>query len=226
MIKQPYYFIPGTMCDHRLWNNVLSFLPQIDPVHCSYSNAITIDQMIDSILAQAPDRSHMVGFSLGGYLGCLSALREPDKFTSVTAIATSPNGLTESEKNLRRKNAAILKNHPFKGVSRKRLQQLLHPNHMENQEIVNTILNMEKDLGQDVLVHQLLATIDRHDISKGLLQLAIPIRFIMAEDDQLVPIEPVNKLSKQSSHIACYNISNSGHMIPLEAPEKLASLLP
>ena len=204
---------------------MLGFLPHINPVHCDYSGASTIDQMVDAVLEQAPEQSHLIGFSLGGYLGCLAAQREPYRFTCVSAVATSPNGLTESEKSLRRNNANILKNHPVKRLSKKRLQQFLHPDNMENQEIVNTILQMEKDLGKHVLIRQLLGSIDRNDISKELLQLAIPIQFIVAEDDQLVPVEPVYNLSKRAHHIVCHNISDSGHMIPLEAPEKLASLL-
>lgn len=226
MTKQLHYFIPGTMCDYRLWNKVLDFAPHINPIHCNYCDATTIDQMVESILAQAPEKSHLVGFSLGGYLGCLAALREPHKFISVTAIAASPAGLSEKEKNLRRNNADILKSQTFVNSSKKRLQQLLHPDHIKNQEIMSTILEMEKSLGKHVLVQQLLATINRHDISKELLQFITPLQFVMANDDQLVPTGTVERLSELSSHIALHKISNSGHMIPLEAPEKLASLLP
>lgn len=214
------------MCDHRLWNKSLGFMSGINPVHCDYSDASTIDQMVDAILAQVPEQSHLIGFSLGGYLGCLAALRKPHVFASITAVATSPGGLTESEKSLRRKNTNILKNHPYKGLSKQRLQQLLHPSHIENQEIVSTILQMEKDLGKQVLMRQLLAPINRPDISEELLQLTMPVQFVMADDDQLVPMGPAEKLTELSPNIKLRRISGSGHMIPLEAPEKLASLLP
>ncbi len=214
------------MCDARLWEKMLDFIPHARPVHCDYSDASTIDQMVGAILKQAPEKSHLIGFSLGGYLGCLAALKEPKRFACVTAIATSPAGLTENEKNLRRRNVDVLKNHPYKGLSKRRLRQLLHPNQLDNQELIDTILHMEKELGKHVLMRQLLAPINRRDISKELLQLTLPIQFIMAEDDLLVPVDPAKKLSELSPYITLHSVSGSGHMIPLEAPEKLASLLP
>lgn len=214
------------MCDARLWQKMLNFVPHVHPVHCDYSNASTIDHMVDSILTQAPEKAHLIGFSLGGYLGCLAALKEPQRFASVTAVAASPAGLTENERSLRRRNVDVLKNQPYKGLSKRRLHQLLHPNQRDNQELIGTILQMEKELGKRVLMRQLLAPINRRNISKELLQLTIPIQFVMAEDDLLVPMDPAKKLSELSPYITLHRISGSGHMVPLEAPEKLASLLP
>jgi pimeloyl-ACP methyl ester carboxylesterase len=204
---------------------MLSFAPHINPVHCHYNDASTLEKMVDDVLVQAPMRSNLVGFSLGGYLGCLAALKEPHKFSSVTIIAATPEGLTESEKDLRLKNADFLMNHPYKRISKHRLRQLVHPNHLKDKKIIDTIFEMEKGFERDALLHQLLAPINRRDISENIRELTIPIQFIMANDDQITSMSKVEKLSKLSSHITMHRISESGHMIPLEAPQKLATLL-
>lgn len=223
----PLYLIPGTMCDARLWAPVLAHLPDVEARYCDYAAADTMDDMCNAVLEQMPDTPcHLVGFSLGGYLAIMAALKAPEKVESLTVIAASPYGLTDAEKALRSRNAEMLTRLTYKGMSKARLAQFVNADHLEDEAITGTILQMEKDLGQDVLIRQLIAPIDRKNIADDLLALETPVTFIMAEDDQLVPIGAIEKLAAKSNHITLHRVSGSGHMIPLEAPEELAKRLP
>ncbi len=226
MNKAPLYLIPGTMCDARLWGRMLDHLQGVEAHHSDFSGAETMDGMCDAVLTQAPSTPcHLVGFSLGGYLAIMAALRAPERFKSLTIIAASPFGLTDAEKALRKRNAEMLTRLTYKGMSKARLAQFVNADHLDDPAITGTILEMEKDLGQDVLIRQLIAPIDRANIADDLLTLDMPIRFIMAEDDQLVPIGAIEKLAAISDTITLHRMPDTGHMIPLEAPEELASLL-
>jgi len=226
MSNPPLYLVPGTMCDARLWGRMLDHMPGVDAHHSDYSDADSMDGMRDAMLAQAPNTPcHLVGFSLGGYLAIMAALREPSKFKSLTIIAASPYGLTDAEKSLRKRNAEMLTRLTYKGMSKARLAQFVNADHLDDPAITDTILQMEKDLGQDVLIRQLIAPIDRLNIAEELLSLEMPVSFIMAEDDQLVPIGAIEKLAAKSDTITLHRMSGTGHMIPLEAPAELAKLL-
>lgn len=226
MMDAPLYLIPGTMCDARLWGRVLPLMPGMDAHHCDYTAADTMDSMRDAVLGQAPDTPcHLVGFSLGGYLAIMAALRAPSRFKSLTIIAASPYGLTDGEKTLRKRNAEMLTRLTYKGMSKARLAQFVNADHLDDERVTGTILQMEKDLGQDVLIRQLIAPINRPDVSAELLALDIPVTFIMAKDDQLVPLGAIEKLANKSDNITLHCVEGSGHMIPLEAPDRLASLL-
>ena len=187
----PLYLIPGTMCDARLWEPVLTHLPGVEARHCDYTAAETMDDMCDAVMPDTP--CHLVGFSLGGYLAIMAALKAPEKVESLTIIAASPYGLTDTEKALRIRNAEMLTRLTYKGMSKTRLAQFVNADHLDDEAITSTILQMEKDLGQDVLIRQLIAPIDRKNIADDLLALEMPITFIMAEDDQLVPIGAIEK---------------------------------
>lgn len=226
MTDIPLYLIPGTMCDDRLWATMLSLMPQIRPHHCDYSAAGTLELMAQAVLEQAPaEPNHLVGFSLGGYLAIMAASRAPERFKSLIIIAASPYGLTNEEKSLRKRNADMLSHLTYRGMSKTRLAQFVSPNHLEDKVIIQTITQMEKDMGQDVLIRQLLASTDRTDISRELLNLPMPKHFIMAKEDQLVPVEPIEKLANSAADISFTALNGSGHMIPLEAPQVLAQLL-
>ncbi|MCJ9429869.1 alpha/beta fold hydrolase [Kordiimonas marina] len=226
MMALPLTFVPGTMCDDRLWRPMLTHLPGCQPVFCDYSAAETMEDMAEAVLDQSPALSHLIGFSLGGYLAIEAAISAPHRFESLTVIAASPYGLTDAEKALRRRNGEMLTRLTYKGMSPARLKQFVHESHLDDEAITGTILAMERDLGQEVLIRQLIAPIERPNIAAGLLDLPFPVHFIMAEDDALVPIGAIEKLAAKSERITLHRIKGTtGHMIPLEAPAELAGLL-
>lgn len=222
----PLYLIPGTMCDARLWGPMLDHISGANAHHCDYTKGETMVAMCRAVVEQAPDTPcHLVGFSLGGYLAMMAVLKAPERFKSLTVIAASPHGLSDSEKALRNRNAEMLSRLTYRGMSKARLAQFLHADHLDDEAITATILRMEKDLGQDILIRQLIAPTGRPDITDDLLALEMPVHFIMAIEDQLVPLSAIEKLASRSDNITLTRLHGSGHMIPFEAPKALAAAI-
>ncbi|TNE65122.1 MAG: alpha/beta hydrolase [Alphaproteobacteria bacterium] len=221
----PLYLVPGTMCDGRLWQPVTARLPGRETLLADYTAADSLAGMVDAVLKGAPARCHLVGFSLGGYLALAAALKAPERFRTITVIAASPYGLHDAEKTLRRQNAGLLAQARYRGMSSARLKQFVHPDHLADVSITDTIRQMEMDLGQDILLRQLTAPIERPDLSADLATLPAPVHFIMAEDDAMVPISAIETLAAKVPAIKLHRIKASGHMIPLEAPDALAAIL-
>lgn len=223
----PLYLIPGTMCDARLWKRTLPFIAGADISHADYTGSETMEVMLEKVMAGVPDeRCHLVGFSLGGYLAMMAATRAPGRFKSLTVIAASPYGLSDDEKSLRQRNAEMLTRLTYRGMSKARLKQFVAGEHLNDEAITGTILAMEHDLGQDELIRQLIAPIERPNVKTELLALDMPVHFIMARNDAMVPFGAIGKLAAASGgKIMLHGIEGSGHMIPLEAPQQLAELL-
>jgi pimeloyl-ACP methyl ester carboxylesterase len=223
----PLYLIPGTMCDARLWERMLPFMNGAEITHADYSGSETMEAMLARVMDGAPNAPcHLVGFSLGGYLAMMAATRAPERFKSLTVIAASPYGLSDDEKALRQRNAEMLTRLTYRGMSKVRLKQFVAENHLDNEAITGTILAMEHDLGQAELIRQLIAPIERPNVKAELLALDLPVHFIMAKDDAMVPFGAIEKLASGSNgKIELHAIEGSGHMIPLEAPKQLAERL-
>ncbi|WP_417449248.1 alpha/beta fold hydrolase [Kordiimonas sp.] len=220
------YLVPGTMCDARLWTPMLKHLPGAEAHHADYTGSQTLDAMQAKVLAQAPDEPcHLVGFSLGGYLAMMVAINHPERFKSLTVIAASPYGLSEEEKSLRQRNAEMLSRLTYRGMSKTRLRQFIHERHMADEAITGTVLAMERDHGQDELMRQLLAPLNRPSVTEALLSLPIPVHFIMARNDAMVPFTAIEKFAAHADNISLREVNDSGHMIPLEAPAALAALV-
>ena len=224
-MKYPLYLIPGTMCDERLWHKLAPYLNTYEIHHAIYAGQTSMDDMLVAVVENKPEKSHLIGFSLGGYLAMEVALKSPDNFESIIIIASSPYGLSDDEKQLRKVNAEMLSRMTYRGMSRKRLSQFVSQNNMADNSVTDTILQMEKDLGQDELINQLIAPIDRRNLKEDLIVFRKPVHFIMAEEDELVPIGAIEKLAEAYEHIHLHRLEGSGHMIPLEIPEKLAKII-
>ncbi|MBO6504688.1 MAG: alpha/beta hydrolase [Kordiimonadaceae bacterium] len=222
------HLVPGTACDQRLWSKVTPHLQNFELSFGSYEQASTLNEMVDHVAEHAPGNGHIVGFSLGGYLAAEAALAGKIKPTSLTLIAASLTGLSQHEKSLRRANAAAVLKETYKGMSRRRLAQFVHPDHMHTRAITDVILAMEQDTVRENLHNQLLATIDRRDLTDLLPRLEMPIHLIGATEDAIADMAPMQELSHemhiQFSHIDA-TIATTGHMMPLEAPEALAKSL-
>ncbi len=228
-MKPALYLVPGTMCDDRLWLPLKAQWPDVFYHFCDYRACSTLTEMIDEVLANAPSNAHIVGFSLGAYLAARAASKQPEKFKSLSLISPSLNGLSPAEKELRIGSAEIIRSTSYKGMSIQRAKQFLHPGNIENTELLQTITAMEQSLGQKTLVTQLLATLDRENLAPVLTALPLPTLMVGATSDAIAPYDDMLHFAKTIEHIQLETVSEkteaSGHMIPLEAPGELSSIL-
>ena len=222
---QKVYFISGTMCTIDLWQFVFPNLKNIQPVHIDITSAITFDEINDIILSQINESATIIGFSLGGFSALNFAIHYPKKIKKLVIIAANSNGLNDKEIQLRKNTITFLEKHKYKGVSLIRIQQFLHPNNYQSQEIISVIKKMDADLGKEVLIRQLQATSSRLNISQKVLKLNIPILFISGENDVLVFSKDVKEFANNTLKGKHINIKNCGHMIPLEKHEELSEIL-
>ena len=93
-------FVPGTMCDRRVWEPVWSALGGAFgvgyiPVEARLTRA-DIRTAFDEAAATGP--LHLVGFSMGGYLSLEYALDRPERVASLAVICSSARGLSDEEK--------------------------------------------------------------------------------------------------------------------------------
>ncbi len=222
---QKVYFISGTMCTVDLWQFVFPNLENIQPIHIDITSATSFNEINEIILSKIHEPATIVGFSLGGFSALNFTVHYPEKVKKLTVIAGNANGLNEKEIELRKSTISFLEKHKYKGISKTRIQQFLHPNNHQNQEIISIIKKMDTDLGKEVLIHQLKATSSRLDISQQVSKLNIPIVFISAENDTLVSAKAVKEFANKTQKGKHISIKNCGHMIPLEKSKELASLL-
>jgi 2-succinyl-6-hydroxy-2,4-cyclohexadiene-1-carboxylate synthase len=230
-MKKNLYFLPGTMCDHRLWLAMINELEYLRPneFQCHFltiSEQISIDAIIDAIKKQLPnEKVILVGFSLGGYLASAFTVKYPSQIKKLMVISNMPCALPEQEIKERSRTVAWIKQNGYRGIPLKRILALLDVTAQTNNDIISLIKEMDDALGEKTLLHQLLTTTKRQNLFMQLSQLPISKYFCVGRNDKLVPVSALDEFSVMDERMKIDVFDNAGHMLPLEKPKELANWL-
>ncbi|MYM67533.1 alpha/beta fold hydrolase [Pseudoduganella sp. FT55W] len=220
-------FVPGTLCDERMWGRLLPLLGDGFAFnHIPLHKARSREQMQELIGAHAAPKANLVSFSLGAYLAVEFALAHPERVNSLVIIASSAKGLQEKEKATRLRIIPQLEKNHYTGMTQMRLREILAPEHMDDPAIVDVIQTMAVELGKDVLLTQFRTTIERPDLMSRTGELHCPMMVVASANDKLVAVTDVSEIKQHYPAAQLHILSEgAGHMIPLEAPQALANHL-
>ena len=218
-------FLPGTMCDHRLWAGVRACLePELSTCGLPIESQATREGMLALLVSAAePAPLHLVAFSMGGYLALDFALEHPDRVASPVTVASSAFGLTDAEKAEHGRVLELLAKHDDRSMATSRLQQFVHPSRWTNPEVVDVIRAMDRDLGEETLVAQLKETSARDALGPQLWQLQIDVLLIGGDTDPFVPWAESEEMTRLIPHAHPVLAKDAGHMLPREQPDWLAA---
>lgn len=223
----PVYFLPGTMCDQRMWQPMLASLDvNIEAHFLAIPLRDSIEAIVDDIVLKLPKTAvNLVGFSLGGYLAAALALRYPERVLNLIVIANMPCALPDAEVKERTRTINWLKTHGYKGIPKKRVLNLLDPSHENNHAIISIIQQMDADFGGQVLTQQLKATTLRENLFELLPQLSVNKYFCVGESDTLVSLNALVDYTQTDRLAQLMILPKTGHMLPLESPIACANWL-
>ncbi|MCF2949255.1 alpha/beta hydrolase [Paraglaciecola aquimarina] len=227
-IEQPIVFLPGTLCDERIFNACWHYLdiPMRAFVPLQWAEDLAQMKMLTADrLAYFDDKVHLVGFSMGAYIAAMSALENSSRIKSLTLIASTAGEFSELDKKSRQQTLNLIKNKQYKGMSDKRLEQFFHPANQKNGELKTLVSQMEQDLGAGVLTAQYRATTNRANLIPKLAKTKFQINLIAGESDNFVSKQSFAAMSAALPNANSQVIKNAGHMIPIEQPELLAKYL-
>jgi pimeloyl-ACP methyl ester carboxylesterase len=216
--------VPGFMADQALWDDLLPFLPGALDIHFANLNTgATIDDMARAILEQAPPNFIVLGFSMGGYVARAIAHQAGARVQGIILVATSarPDQPQMVERRLRA--ARQMAAGAFHGLARGAIRASLHAGRAGDSAMIERVRGMGERLGADVFLRQ-SAVVRAGDLDT-LHTIACPALVVGADGDQLRTIDEARELADGMPDARLAVIKQSGHMVPLEAPQVLGGVI-
>ncbi len=223
---EPIVFIPGLMCDARLFLHQITFIGAHRPVMIALpKGSNSIEDMSLAILATAPPRFALVGHGLGGDVALDMTRRALDRISRIALISTDP--LSETAMNATAREARMVAARA--GRMDQAMAEELPPSALGNgplrDEVMQQIADMADALGSEVFVAQSRALQRRPDQQKTMRRAVLPTLIIAGAQDTLVPRRRQEFVAGLMPHATLVVVEDAGHLVPLEQPEAVTAAL-
>ncbi len=219
--------VPGFMADETLWNDMSAALARFGPIlHADLRHDTSVEAMARRALAAAPPSFLLVGFSMGGYIARDIARLAPDYGKRVAALVLVATSTRPDTPAMRQRKGAVGHAAPsvaFSGLSRIAVASSLHPKDKHNEAMIERVRAMGVRLGGEVFRRQ--SVLERPGDIGRLDQIRCPTLVVAAAQDQLRSLEEARELQAGIPDATLAVIEDSGHMIPIEAPQRLLEVV-
>ena len=225
MRNQSIVFLPGFMCDHRL------FTPQVDAlsgqgIDCSVGDltqACSIERLATQVLAAAPKRFALAGLSMGGIVALEICRQAPHRVTHLALMNTTARA--DAAGPARKKQLGRVAAGDLDLVIRDELKpQYLAPEN-RTEDRLQILEQMGMALGKNVFCRQTMALTVRSDYRDWIGQIACPTLLIAGNDDRVCPVERHVEIQSRIPHARLKIIDTCGHISTLEQPDQVNDAL-
>lgn len=224
--RSPLLLLPGTLGGWDTWADVAQALADIAaPRLARIDLDDSIAAMAETILASAPDRFALAGHSQGAIVALEIARRAPQRATRLALLNTTARPPTDEQRADWEMMRTKAQNGSFDEVAHEFAIGNLPPARRNDMAVVTRMVRTAMQVGPDGMLRQLTAQLTRPDIRPFLSAITCPTLVIAAVDDHICPPELQNELAAGIPRARLQTIDRSGHMSPLEAPERVAALL-
>ena len=225
MDRTPLLFLPGLLCDARLWRDQVTGLADMaDPVVADLTLDSSIPAMAARAVAMLPGRFAMVGLSMGGYVAFEVLRQARARVERLALFDTSARPDTEEAARQRRGLMALTRRGAFRGVTPRLLPRLLHPAHLGG-PLAGEVMAMAERVGREAFLRQQEAILGRPDSRGDLAGIAVPTLVVAGEEDVLTPPELAREIAAGIPGAALRLVPGCGHLPSMEAPEAVTALL-
>jgi pimeloyl-ACP methyl ester carboxylesterase len=225
-MAEPLVFLPGLMCDARL------FGPQIAELSSEFSIMVSpvtrgerIEEIASGLLDELPARFALAGLSMGGIVAMELLRRAPDRVSRLALLDTTP--LAETPQAAAAREPQIVKARAgrlHQVIRDEMLPSYLGPGPFRN-EISELVLDMADALGPDTFVRQSRALQRRRDQQGTLRKCRAPTLVLCGAHDALCPVKRHTFMAELIHGAELRVLDTAGHLPTLEAPAETTQAL-
>ena len=221
MTVRDLVLIPGTLCDARVFDDVVDRLPGWRTQVHELGEHTRVEDVANAILAEAPARFVAAGFSLGGFIA-LELLRcAPERVVGVVLIAG--NAHPDAPDNAARRRREAVRSRAD-GMAQYVTASAPHWGIEDRPAVLARIVAMACTAGPDAHARQAEMNIARPDLREVARNAAVPVIVLAGDTDSLCPGERYAATASGPTG-QLVSVAGAGHYLPLEAPGAVAAAI-
>ena len=215
--------LPGNMCDARQWTDALrAALP--GAVDADPTQDDSIAGMAARTLGSVEGRLLPVGFSMGAIVAVEVWHQAPERIAGLVLLGYNATADLPG----RAAHRPAQQDEVRAGGLERVLIEELKPNylgacHRGDKSLLGLLRDMGMCLGPDVFVRQSEALRLRPDRRDTLPTITVPVLLGCGAEDALCPPAWHADWAARIADSECFTVAGAGHMLPLEAPDILAT---
>jgi pimeloyl-ACP methyl ester carboxylesterase len=224
--KTPLVLLPGLLCDAALWQHQAETLSDIAEI--SVADLTKADQAglaAQQVIAFAPEEFALAGLSMGGYIALEIMRQAPDRVIRLAMLDTSAHPDTQKMMKFRQELINLARIGQFKGVTRRLLPKLIHPDRLADHALVESIMDMAERVGRDAFLRQQRLLMNRPDSRHDLALIHCPTVVICGRQDGLTPLADSEEMAEKIPRAKLVVIEDCGHLPTMERPRVVSALL-
>lgn len=222
----PLVLIPGLACTAEMFApQVAAFSPHRPVTIASTLEGGTMAQMAAAILRDAPPRFALGGISMGGYIAFEIMRQAPERVERLTLLDTTARPDAPEQTQQRQALIKRVADGQLETVMREISPRLLHPQHKNNQALIDIQVRMGLQIGAEGFVRQQKAIIGRADSRPDLPGICVPTLVLVGDRDPLTPPIRAREIASALPGAHLVIIPECGHASTLEQPEAVNTAL-
>ncbi len=225
--------LPGNMCDARLWrggNEAITRMLVDQPFGAVFDADLTRDDSIGAMaertLAATTGQVLPIGFSMGAIVAVEMAVQAPERIAGL--VLAGYNATADLPE--RAAHRPVQQGEVRAGGLERVLVEELKPNYLAvqnrgNAALLDLLREMGMVLGDGVFLRQSEALRLRDDRRDAIAAFTVPVLYMCGSEDTLCPPVWHKQWAQMTPDAQFTEITGSGHMLPLEAPDDFAQSL-
>lgn len=219
-------FLPGLLCDGRLWRDQVAALTGVACHVADLTHDESIGAMATRALRAVPGDAPLAvcGLSMGGYVAFEIMRQAPARVARLALFDTSARPDTPEQTRRRRALLALSESGMFRGVTPRLLPQLLAPTNLQG-PLGAEVMAMAERVGRPAFHRQQRAIMHRADSRPDLGTIAVPTLVAVGEEDALTPPHLAEEMASGIPGARLARIQGAGHLPSMETPAAVTELL-
>ncbi len=223
MINNKIVFLPGTLCDGRIFRPQIQALESngFDCIDVDLTQCASLDEAVQTCLAglEPHAKFSIVAFSMGGMVAFELLRQCPERVQNIILVASNAHADLPERAEARAQHLAQAKATGLNEL----IANTYMPNYLfkQRQDDQQMIVKMAEDLGVEAFENQLHILADRPDSSSLLEKIKCPVLLIGGEEDPLCSVTEQQRIHGLISNSEMVIYSEAGHFVSLDQADKV-----